>query len=241
MIIPTDYTPIQIAVPDDGDCESIDCIWDAIYSTNQDIYSYISHLSLAREYNLIYALIKTDNLKFLNSPYTVVPLISAENINFYKLENSHLVLKEENNIKEIVDFEGSQVWYKNGEFHRDNDLPAIIETDGTKYWYQNGKYHRDNDLPALIIPNGSQFWYKNGQSHRDNDLPAIIHPDGSQFCYKNGERHRDNDLPAVILHNGTQEWYKDGKLHRDNDLPALICKDGRKEWWKNGVQYANPS
>jgi len=163
MIIPPDYTPIQFIVPDDKQCTTIFYIWDAIYSTNQDTYSYISHLSLARKYNLIYSLIKTKNLKLLKYPYTTVPTSSAGNIEFYKLnKNYHLILKEENDIQEATDTHGTQFWFKNGEMHRDKDLPAIIFYNGTQYWYKNGLIHRDNNLPAMICSDGMQKWYKNG-------------------------------------------------------------------------------
>jgi len=190
MIIPPNYTPIQIIVPDDNQCLTILDIWRTIYFTNQDTYSYISHVSLAKKYNLIYALVKTDKLKEIKFPYTTVPLISAENIEFYKLDkHNELILKEENNIQEI------------------------IKVDETQSWYKDGKLHRDNDLPAMITTNGAQFWYKDGQSHRDNDLPAVVHKDGTQFWYRNGKFHRDNDLPAVIYISGTKYWYKNGKQY----------------------------
>jgi len=163
MIISTNYTPIQFIIPDDNQCLSILDIWENIYHTNQDTYSYISHVSLAREYNLIYSIIKTDKLKEINYPYTEVPTSSAENIEFYKLDNAYdLVLKEENNIQEIVSFDGKQAWYQNGKLHRDNDLPSEIHADGSQLWYKNGERHRDNDLPAVILENGRKAWFKNG-------------------------------------------------------------------------------
>jgi len=192
MLIPPDYTPVQFIIPDDKECSSIYNIWKNIYSTNIDTYSYsyISHVSLARKYNLIYTLIKTDKLKFLKYPYTTVPASSAENIDFYKLNKyHHLVLKEENDIQEMTDIHGTQVWYKNGEYHRDNDLPAVIYHDGRKEWFKNGSRHRDNDLPALIHADGSQKWYKNGLRHRDNDLPAVIYLNGTKYWYKNGVKY----------------------------------------------------
>jgi len=190
MIVPPNYTPVQITVPDDKDCSSIYYRWKNIYRTNKDDYSYISHIYLARRYNLIYAFIKTDNLKLLRYPYTVIPTSSAENIEFYKLDNfSELILKEENNIQEIVTFDGTKLWYKYGKRHRDNDLPAIIYDNGLQFWFKNGKLHRDNDSPSLIHPNGTQEWYKNGKLHRDNDLPAVIETDGSKLWYKHGEQY----------------------------------------------------
>ena len=194
MLIPPYYTPIQIIVPDDNQCISVYHRWRNIYLTNQDTYSYISHLSLARKYNLIYTLIKTKNLKLLNYPYTEVPLISAENINFYKLNNNiHLLLKEENDIQEVINTDGTQIWLKSGERHRDNDLPALIKTNGTQLWYKNGKFHRDNDFPAAIYPDGTQAWHQNGKCHRDNDLPAITYTSGRKEWFRHGVKY---DYPS---------------------------------------------
>jgi len=188
MLIPTDYTPVQITVPDDRQCESILDIWCEIYNYNQDEHSYISHIYLARTYNLIYTIIKIDNLKEIYYPYTEVPLISAENINFYKLnENKELILKEENDIQETINSHGIQSWYKDGNIHRDNDLPAIIHTNGSQEWYKDGYLHRDNDLPAVIFDDGRQEWYQHGLRHRDNDLPALIYANGTQFWVKHGK------------------------------------------------------
>jgi len=215
MIIPPNYTPVQITVPDDNQCSTIYNMWHNIHKANIDTDSYISHLSLAREYNLIYALVKTDKLKLLKYPYTEIPISSAENIDLYKLNNNIcLILKEENDILELINYAETQFWYKNGQPHRDDDLPAVIHTSGRKEWWKDGYLHRDNDLPAIIYDDGRQEWYQNGVCHRDNDLPAVIKTNGSQF------------------------WYKNGQLHRDNDLSAAIYSNGRKEWWKNGVSYA---
>jgi len=242
MIIPPNYTPIQVILPNDKLCISIHDIWRNIYQYNKDTYSYVSHVSLARKYNLIYSLIKTDKLKEIKFSYIVIPTSSAENIEFYKLDNAcDLILKEENNIKGMTDIHGSKYWYKNGLRHRDNDLPALIYHNGKQEWFKNGSRHRDNDLPAAIYPDGTQIWYEDGRYHRDNDLPALIHASGTQEWYQNGELHRDNDLPAAIYHDGTQKWFKNGKLHRDNDLPAVILEDGSKLWYKHGVRYDYPS
>jgi len=163
MIIPLSYTPIQFVVTDDKLCISIHYIWNNIYLANRDTYSYISHVSLAKKYNLIYALVKTDNLKLLNYPYTTVPLISAENIEFYKLNNNIcLILKEENDMQVVINYSETQYWFKDREYHRDNDLAAIIHHNGTQEWYKNGSRHRDNDLPAIIYDDGSKLWYKHG-------------------------------------------------------------------------------
>lgn len=121
-------------------------------------------------------------------------------------------LKSPNDVP-MIDFLGTQRWYRNGQLHRDHDLPAVIKANGTKEWYQHDQRHRDNDLPALIWANSSQQWYQNGQLHRNNDMPAII------------------------WSNGTQQWYQNDKLHRNNDLPAVIWFDGTQCWYQNGHQY----
>jgi len=189
MIIPPGYTPVQITVPDDTDCESIDIRWYNIYRTNKDTYSYVSDVYLARTYNLIYALVRTDKLKKLKRfSYNEVPTSSAQNIEFFKLTDfNELIVKEEDNISETINSSEKHLWYKNGKLHRDNDLPAAIWKDGRQAWYKDGKQHRDNDLPAMINFNGTKVWYKNGKPHRDNDLPALIAIDGTKLWYKNGE------------------------------------------------------
>lgn len=249
MIIPTNYTPVQIAIPDDRECETILSIWTAICYYNNTEYSYVTHVDLARKYNLIYTLIKTDVIDELKlyiksmyySNYTIISITSAENMNFYKLNKRHYIsIEEENDAKGQITYEGNEYWFKHGLNHRDNDKPAKIHADGTKIWYQNGLCHRNNDLPAIIYSDGSQCWYQNGKRHRDNDLPAFIYSNGTQEWWKNGKYHRDNDLPAIVNPNGTKIWYKNGLIHRDNDLPAIIYSSGTKEWWKNGKIIITP-
>jgi len=224
MIIPPHYTPVQITVPNDRRCHTIQRIWDHIKYVNRiyvnklaKSFFLISHAYLARKYNLIYTVIKTDNLNFLKFPYTVIPTSSAENIDLYKLDDNRLILKDNKNISGFVYYTGKEEWYKDGLRHRDNDLPAEINNEGSQSWYKDGIRHRDNDLPAIIYHNGKKEWYQNGKLHRDNDLPA------------------------VIKSNGSQEWYKDGLRHRDNNLPSVIKINGTKLWYKNGKKYANPS
>ena len=111
MIIPSGYTPIQIVIPDDKKCYTIQYIWRDIYNYN---YPYVSHVDLARKYNLIYALIDIKCLHF-NYSYTTIPLSSAKNIEFYKLNKSlEMIVKEENNILKTIVYNGSQEWYQHG-------------------------------------------------------------------------------------------------------------------------------
>jgi len=60
----------------------------------------------------------------------------------------------------VVDSDGTETWWLNGELHRE-DGPAIIYANGIKKWYLNGKLHRV-DGPAFICPDGSHYWYVNG-------------------------------------------------------------------------------
>lgn len=38
----------------------------------------------------------------------------------------------------------SQVWTKNGRYHRDRNLPAIISDNGDMWWYIDGFFIDDN-------------------------------------------------------------------------------------------------
>jgi len=81
----------------------------------------------------------------------------------------------------IINWKGTQYWYKEGMCHRDWDLPAIITTDGEQHWYKEGKRHRDGDKPSSIYASGNQYWCKEGKHHRDGDKPASIYASGDQY------------------------------------------------------------
>ena len=87
----------------------------------------------------------------------------------------------------IIDKYGAQVWYKEGNLHREGDQPAVICATGYQAWYKEGKIHREGDQPARIWVNGARSWYKKGMRHREGDQPAIIYADGSQAWYKEGD------------------------------------------------------
>ena len=61
--------------------------------------------------------------------------------------------------------DGSKIWNKNGEPHRDNDLPSVKFLNGYKAWYQHGERHRDGGKPAIIQSNGRKTWHKNGTEY----------------------------------------------------------------------------
>jgi ribosomal protein L25 (general stress protein Ctc) len=73
---------------------------------------------------------------------------------------------------------------------KEDYLPAIIHSNGTQLWYMNGQLHRNNDLPAVICSDGTRFWYINGKKHRDNDLPAVIYPYGYQHWSECTDQHK---------------------------------------------------
>jgi hypothetical protein len=84
---------------------------------------------------------------------------------------------------------------------------CIMFVDGTKVWWKNGERHRD-DRPAIEYASGTKEWWKNGRLHRDNG-PAIERASGSKEWYKNGKCHRD-DGPAIERASGYKEWWKNG-------------------------------
>jgi hypothetical protein len=100
-------------------------------------------------------------------------------------------------------------------------------------WYLNGQKHRE-DGPAAIYRSGSRIWYRQGNLHRE-DGPAVMLANGRCEWFVNGLRHR-LDGPAITTITGLEEWYKDGKRHR-TDGPAVVKNRGWVlEWWMNGCR-----
>jgi len=137
---------------------------------------------------------------------------------------------------------------RNGILHRDEaDLPAVIQSNGTQEWWVNGERYRRDDRPSIVDNDGDQWWYtgrKLSRETRDKNgdlLPANVDADGRKEWWRDGIRYRDQDLPNVIGSDGTQEWRVEDYLHRDTldtageTLPALIRADGSREWWRNGI------
>jgi hypothetical protein len=114
---------------------------------------------------------------------------------------------------------GTQIWYLNGQYHRE-DGPAIIFPDGTQTWWLNDKRHRE-DGPAIIHPNGSQEWWLNGKRHRE-DGPAIIYPDGTQSWYLN-----DEEITKEVNH-----WANERNIDLNNmsDMDMMVLKIEIKMW-----------
>ena len=135
----------------------------------------------------------------------------------------------------ILDVNGNQCTYLDGELHSYDDKPAMIQKNGTKFWFKNGLRHRDTidpdtglTLPAIISPNGDQVWFKDNMITRDDTV--IV----------NGVIM---SLPSRIYANGIRIWIQKNKLHRtDIDpitrlrLPAIIYPDGTTECWVDDNQ-----
>jgi hypothetical protein len=81
---------------------------------------------------------------------------------------------------------GDKIW-KNSEnqFHR-IDGPAIIQVDGSNVWYLNGERHRDGG-PAVDWVNGYKEWWVQGIRHRE-DGPAVIWMNGYLEWYYHGTK-----------------------------------------------------
>jgi hypothetical protein len=133
-----------------------------------------------------------------------------------------------------ISSKGDQEWWNSGELHRCNDKPALIMACGHMAWYQHGKLHRTNG-PAVMHSSGNATWYQHGEIGRiDESLPADLRADGRQVWYRSGVIHRGNDLPAIIDSNGDQKWYQNGQIHRDEDKPAIIMGSGTRFWMRKG-------
>lgn len=169
-------------------------------------------------------------------------VLSEEELNWFKARKIPVRLFAEC-IELPLNEEPAQLWYLNGELHRDGDLPALIDTN-KQVWHKHGKIHREGDLPAVIYAdNVQQVWYKNDKIHRDGDLPAVIYFN-RQIWYKKDKIHRDGDLPAIVYSDGGQVWCKHGNIHRRHGLPArILYVHGHglviREWFQNGKLH-NP-
>jgi len=113
--------------------------------------------------------------------------------------------------------DGRELWYKDGELHRDDDLPAEIWEGGTIVrWYRHGYIHRDGDLPAEVYSeNRIQIWRQFDQTHREHDKPAWISGE-NKFWFWRGKQHREGDRPAVVNADGSLEWW----VHGVRQIPA---------------------
>ncbi len=101
-------------------------------------------------------------------------------------------------VYKVKDGDDIQVWYLNGQLHRE-DGPAYIEGNNQK-WYLNGKLHRE-DGPA-IIDGDYQEWYLNGELHRE-DGPAIISGSYKEW-WLNGQQVKEmtmEELCKVLGYN----------------------------------------
>jgi hypothetical protein len=156
---------------------------------------------------------------------------------------------------------GTEVWYnwhnEKGQLHR-VDGPAVV-INGTEIWYKEGERHREGGLPSGEFANGSKEWFVEGKRHRDGDLPAIVRRNGTMFWYKHGRRHRVGS-PATIWEDGSREWWEDGRRHRIGGpaienlkvgglrlqvqvlyaalSPPLTLPGYINEWWLDGVNYS---
>ncbi len=69
--------------------------------------------------------------------------------------------KESNKVKHTICPDGTEVWYLNGEYHRE-DGPAVIYPNGAEIWCLYGRYHREVG-PTIICPDGTEEWYTYGK------------------------------------------------------------------------------
>lgn len=86
--------------------------------------------------------------------------------------------------------DGTHVYVKDGEIHRDGDKPAVLANVSKSFehhYYKNGKHNREGDKPSSILNDGTKIWHKDGEYHRDDDKPAIEYPSGKKQYYKNGK------------------------------------------------------
>jgi len=86
---------------------------------------------------------------------------------------------------------------------------VYVRENGIQLWFRNGQLHREEDLPA-IYDHGDQAWYRDGLRHREGDLPAAIYATGGQRWWRDGQLRREGGPAVVSATDGTQEWYLNG-------------------------------
>lgn len=95
----------------------------------------------------------------------------------------------------------AELFYLNGDLHREGDLPAIIKyrPDGTvkkKEFFKNDRRHRDGDQPAVIQyrTDGSlesEQFYHQGTMRRKGDQSAFVQ-------HRVGETMESSDFAEAI-------------------------------------------
>lgn len=116
--------------------------------------------------------------------------------------SSTRIISHGNGITQKYEPDGTEIWQKNGNVHRDDDLPAMISKN-VKRWFINGKLHREIG-PAIETTSGTKMWYRNGQRHRE-DKPAIENEDGSTEWFINGQKLSQQQINAINLNKELKE------------------------------------
>ena len=132
------------------------------------------------------------------------------------------------------------MYYQDGKIFRE-DGPARIEYDSgmiVQIYYKNGNVHRDDNKPAIIATKAGSLvykhYFKDGKLHRE-DGPAVskYNENGNvieEQYRNNGDLHREGG-PAVIKRNKIIEeyYYQNGKVHRLDGPAALMYALNEKE------------
>lgn len=160
--------------------------------------------------------------------------MNEKNVNIVYVNNTGVTedVFDDGAIRKVL-LDGSIVWTKNGNFHRDNDLPAKVLSSGVKEWWVSGKRHRDAKdekgltLPAIERPNGTKEWFKQHQRHRDDKdengltLPAVI----SEMKIKVQKGGKSFYKTFV-----SKQWWANDKLHRDDKATGVPSIDGNVDF-----------
>lgn len=98
-----------------------------------------------------------------------------------------------------------------GRLHSVYDEPSIVYDNGTMLWHKNDNLHRDDDLPAIVNDSEDYYyeWFQNGLLHRNGDKPAVVDEYVKEW-HINGVLHRDGGKPAYKHIDGIHKWFIDG-------------------------------
>ncbi len=155
-----------------------------------------------------------------------------------------------------------QVWYINGNIHRDN-LPAVecFNRDGKNVYiayFSNGKKHRDGDYAEWSFNNDEfydQYYDEDEEDKEDITSEYNWYNNGIRYKtekYKNENKYftelfYENNIRLeewCIQNKKAKMWYRENEPFRENDLPTIEYYSennliGRKWMYSNGCSRDN--
>ena len=121
---------------------------------------------------------------------------------------------------------GSKLWYKEGEFHRDGG-PALESANGDKEWYKEGKLHRE-DGPAVEYAGGYKEYHLEGKRYSTEDYKwadgTICEPGGRKLDGTQKESVMTNSFMDMIKSDVENAAYRVAATQMSNVVKRGLIK-----------------